>query len=54
VIARLEGAALTTSRSMQGISHHRDAVYEALRREEQHAGQFSGKQQGSPARKRKT
>jgi uncharacterized coiled-coil protein SlyX len=35
VIARLEGAALTTARSMQEISQHWDAVYEAMRRGEQ-------------------
>jgi len=35
VIARLEGAALTTARSMQEISQHWDAVYEAMRRSEQ-------------------
>jgi uncharacterized coiled-coil protein SlyX len=34
VIARLEGAALTTARSMQEISQHWDAVYEAMRRDE--------------------
>ena len=34
VIARLEGAALTTARSMQEISQHWDAVYEAMRRNE--------------------
>ena len=33
--ARLEVAALTTSRSMQEISHHWDAVYEAMRRTEE-------------------
>ena len=33
--ARLEVAALTTARSMQEISHHWDAVYEAMRRAEQ-------------------
>jgi uncharacterized coiled-coil protein SlyX len=38
VIARLEGAALTTARSMQEISQHWDAVYEAMRREEQSGG----------------
>ena len=32
VIARLESAALTTARAMQEISHHWDAVYEAMRR----------------------
>jgi uncharacterized coiled-coil protein SlyX len=35
VIARLEGAALTTARAMQEISQHWDAVYEAMRRGEQ-------------------
>ena len=35
VIARLEGAALTTARSMQEISKHWDAVYEAMRRNEE-------------------
>jgi hypothetical protein len=35
VNARLEDAALITSRAMQEISHHWDAVYEAMRREEQ-------------------
>jgi uncharacterized coiled-coil protein SlyX len=54
VIARLEIAALTTARSMQEISHHWDAVYEAMRREEQHADGFAGKQEGSRPRKRKT
>jgi hypothetical protein len=34
VIARLEGAALTTARSMEEISQHWDAVYEAMRRSE--------------------
>lgn len=34
VIARLESAALTTARSMQEISQHWDAVYEAMRRAE--------------------
>ncbi len=32
VNARLEKAALTTARSMQEISSHWDAVYEAMRR----------------------
>lgn len=35
VSARLEVAALTTSRAMQEISHHWDAVYEAMRRTEE-------------------
>jgi hypothetical protein len=34
VNARLEAAALTTSRALQEISHHWDAVYEAMRRAE--------------------
>ena len=47
VIARLEGAALTTARSMQEISHHWDAVYEAMRREEGDGGESPGKGSGS-------
>jgi hypothetical protein len=35
VNARLEEAALTTSRSLQEISRHWDAVYEAMRRAEE-------------------
>jgi prefoldin subunit 5 len=34
VNARLENAALITARSLQEISGHWDAVYEAMRREE--------------------
>jgi hypothetical protein len=34
VNARLEQAALTTARSLQEISGHWDAVYEAMRRQE--------------------
>lgn len=34
VNARLEQAALTTARSLQEISGHWDAVYEAMRRED--------------------
>jgi prefoldin subunit 5 len=33
IIARLEGAALTTAQALQEVSHHWDAVYEAMRRE---------------------
>ena len=47
VIARLEGAALTTARSMQEISHHWDAVYEAMRREESDADESPGTGSGS-------
>ena len=58
VIARLEGAALTTARSMQEISQHWDAVYEAMRRGEQRGDDSSradarrpppGEPQGSSA-----
>jgi hypothetical protein len=35
VINRLEGAALTTARSLQEISMHWDNVYEAMRRAEE-------------------
>jgi uncharacterized coiled-coil protein SlyX len=35
VISRLEGAALTTARSLQVISGHWDDVYEAMRRTEE-------------------
>jgi hypothetical protein len=34
VNARLESAALTTSRAIAEISKHRDAVYETMRRSE--------------------
>src|ERR1043166_9322748 len=34
VTARLEGAALTTAKALQEVSHHWDAVYEAMRRAE--------------------
>jgi hypothetical protein len=35
VNARLEAAALTTARALQEIARHWDAVYEAMRREEE-------------------
>jgi predicted nuclease with TOPRIM domain len=38
VNARLEAAALTTARSLQEISRHWDAVYEAMRRAEEGTG----------------
>jgi len=34
VTERLEGAAVTTARALQQVSHHWDAVYEAMRRDE--------------------
>ena len=53
VIARLEIAALTTARAMQEISHHWDAVYEAMRRaEEPDVGQLH-RRDSSRSRKRK-
>ena len=53
VIVRLEGAALTTARAMQEISHHWDAVYEAMRRaEEPDVGQLH-RRDSSRSRKRK-
>ena len=43
VIGRLEGAAIATSRAMEEISRHWDAVYEAMRRpEEPDVGQIRG------------
>jgi hypothetical protein len=39
VNARLEGAALSTSRALADISRHWDAVYEAMRREEEASDQ---------------
>jgi predicted nuclease with TOPRIM domain len=54
VIARLEGAALTTARSLQEISAHWDAVYEAMRRpEEPDLGQLRGGSESSRPSKRK-
>ena len=38
VNARLESAALTTARALQEVSRHWDAVYEAMRREEERVG----------------
>jgi hypothetical protein len=39
VNARLESAALTTSKALQEVSRHWDAVYEAMRRSErEHEG----------------
>jgi predicted nuclease with TOPRIM domain len=40
VNARLESAALITARSLQEISRHWDAVYEAMRRAEEGAGKL--------------
>ena len=43
VINRLEGAALTTARSLQEISSHWDNVYEAMRRTEEPDGREGDK-----------
>jgi uncharacterized coiled-coil protein SlyX len=54
VIARLEGAALTTARALQEISRHWDAVYDAMRRaEEPEVGQLRDERDSSRPRKRK-
>jgi hypothetical protein len=54
VIARLEGAALTTARALQEISHHWNAVYDAMRRsEEPDVGQLRGERDSSRPGKRK-
>jgi len=46
VISGLEGAALTTARSLQEISSHWDSVYEAMRRiEDADVGQFESGQE---------
>jgi uncharacterized coiled-coil protein SlyX len=53
VIARLEGAALTTARALQEISHHWDAVYEAMRRaQEPNVGQLGDERDSSRPGKR--
>lgn len=53
--ARLEQAALITARSLQEISGHWDAVYEAMRREEDpDVGQLRSDGDGSRPSKRKT
>jgi hypothetical protein len=54
VIVRLEGAAITTARAMEEISRHWDAVYEAMRREEEpDVGQLGSERDSSRARKGK-
>jgi hypothetical protein len=52
VIGRLEAAALTTARALQEISAHWDAVYEAMRRPEEDAGQLSDRSESSRPSKR--
>jgi len=43
VNARLEQAALITARALQEISGHWDAVYEAMRREEERTGESAAR-----------
>jgi uncharacterized coiled-coil protein SlyX len=53
VIDRLEGAALTTARALQEISHHWDAVYEAMRRaEDPDVGQLSRTDDSRPSKRK--
>jgi len=53
VNARLEQAALITARALQEISGHWDAVYEAMRREEDpDVGQLRSDQVGSRPRRK--
>jgi hypothetical protein len=54
VNARLEDAALTTARSMAEISHHWDAVYEAMRRAETSETSSSSERDNDAARRRRT
>ena len=55
VIARLEGAALTTAQALKEVSHHWDAVYEAMRRAaEPDLGQLRGDWDRPRPRKPKT
>ena len=55
VNARLEDAALTTARAMAEISHHWDAVYDAMRRADRIDQEISSERdhEASEARRRK-
>ena len=55
VNARLEDAALTTARAMAEISHHWDAVYDAMRRADRIDQEISSERdrEASEARSRK-
>jgi phage gp16-like protein len=53
VNARLEDAALTTARAMAEISHHWDAVYEAMRRGESEETSPSAERDNEAARRRR-
>jgi hypothetical protein len=48
VNGRLEQAALTTSRALQEISGHWDAVYEAMRRRERPSGEDATLSEADP------
>ena len=48
VNARLEAAALTTSRALEEIARHWDAVYEAMRREEEQGDLLEGLSKALP------
>jgi predicted nuclease with TOPRIM domain len=54
VNARLEDAALTTARAMAEISHHWDAVYEAMRRAETTATSTMSERDNAAARARRS
>jgi uncharacterized coiled-coil protein SlyX len=54
VNARLEDAALTTSRAMSEISHHWDAVYEAMRRAETSDSSTMSERDNAAARERRS
>jgi hypothetical protein len=54
VNARLEDAALTTARALGEISHHWDAVYEAMRRAETTATSAMSERDSVAARARRS
>jgi hypothetical protein len=54
VNARLEDAALTTARALGEISHHWNAVYEAMRRAEATATSTRSERDNAAARARRT
>jgi hypothetical protein len=54
VNARLEDAALTTSRAMSEISRHWDAVYEAMRRAETTDSSTMSERDNAAARERRS
>ena len=54
VNARLEDAALTTSRALGEVSRHWDAVYDAMRRADKLDKQISSERDHSAAKERRT